>query len=129
MDGELLRNNKMTERKQRLNQVAEKFGSDIIYAFGSHAKEVAEWLKGERSGLSISSLSDVDVGVKPSSGRQFSVKEKVHLGMALEDLFSVNRMDLVVITEVAPSLQRTSSGEKEYIAWMNMKRMNTSFTF
>ena len=80
MDGELLRNNKMTERKQRLNQVAEKFGSDIIYAFGSHAKEVAEWLKGERSGLSISSLS----------------------------------------------------GEKEYIAWMkwmNMKRMNMSFTF
>ncbi|MBW1793479.1 MAG: hypothetical protein JRJ38_03485 [Deltaproteobacteria bacterium] len=94
----------MTERKQRLNQIAEKFGLDITYAFGSHAKEVAEWLKAERSGLSISRLSDVDVGVKPSSGRQLSVKEKVHLGMALEDLFSVNRVDLVVITEADPFL-------------------------
>jgi len=80
----------MTERKQRLNQIAEKFGLDIIYAFGSHAKEVAEWLKGERSGLPISPLSDVDAGVKPSSAKQLSVKKKVHLGMALEDLFSVN---------------------------------------
>jgi len=94
----------MTERKRRLNQIAEKFGIDIIYAFGSHAKEVAECLKGERSGLSISPLSDVDVGVKPSSGTYLTVKEKVHLGMALEDLFSVNRVDLVVITEADPFL-------------------------
>jgi len=94
----------MTERKQRLNQIAEKFGLDIIYAFGSHAKEVAEWLKGERSGLPISPLSDVDAGVKPSSGTHLTVKEKVHLGMALEDLFSVNRVDLVVITEADPFL-------------------------
>ncbi len=94
----------MTERKERLNQIAEKFGLDIIYAFGSHAKEVAEWVKGKRSALSISTLSDVDTGVKPFPGRQLSVKEKVHLGMALEDLFSVNRVDLVVIPEVDPFL-------------------------
>ena len=94
----------MAARKKRLNQIAEEFGLDTVYVFGSHAKEVAEWLKGERSGLSISPLSDVDVGVKPSSGRQLSVKEKVHLGMALEDLFSVNRVDLVVIPEVDPFL-------------------------
>ena len=94
----------MTERKQRLNQIAEKFGLDIIYAFGSHAKEVAECLKGERSGLSISPLSDVDIGAKPCSGTHLTVKEKVHLGIAMEDLFSVNRVDLVVITEADPFL-------------------------
>ena len=94
----------MTERKQRLSQIAKKIGLDIIYAFGSRAQEVAESLKRERSALSISPLSDVDIGVRPSSGRQLSVKEKVHLGMALEDLFSVNRVDLVVITEVDPFL-------------------------
>ena len=49
-------------------------GSDIIYAFGSRAREVAEW----------------------------SVKEKVNLAIALEDLFSVNRVDVVVITEEDP---------------------------
>lgn len=94
----------MTERKQRLSQIAKKIGLDIIYAFGSRAQEVAESLKRERSALSISPLSDVDIGVRPSSGRQLSVKEKVHLGMALEDLFSVNRVDLVVITKVDPFL-------------------------
>ncbi len=105
----------MTERKQRLSQIAEKFGLDIIYAFGSHAQEVAEWLKRERSALSISPLSDVDIGVKPSSGRQLSVKEKVRLGMALEDLFSANRVDLVVITEVDPFLAaNVIRGERIY---------------
>ena len=94
----------MTERKKRLDPIAKKYGLDIIYAFGSHAKEVAEWVKGKRSALSISTLSDVDTGVKPFPGRQLSVKEKVHLGMALEDLFSVNRVDLVVITEADPFL-------------------------
>lgn len=105
----------MTERKQRLNQIADKFGLDIIYAFGSHTKEVAEWLKGEMSALSIPPLSDVDIGVKPSSGRQLSVKEKVRLGMALEDLFSANRVDLVVITEVDPFLAaNVIRGERIY---------------
>ena len=28
-----------------MNQIAERFELDIIYAFGSHAKEVAEWLE------------------------------------------------------------------------------------
>ena len=94
----------MKERKERLNQIAEKFKLDIIYAFGSRAKEVAEWVEKEGFEFSISPSSDVDVGVRPSPEKKLSVKEKVHLSMALEDLFSINRVDLVVIPEGDPFL-------------------------
>jgi len=87
-----------------INQIAEKFELDIIYAFGSHAEEVAEWLKGDKRNLSISPLSDVDIGVKPSAAKQLSVENKVNLTIALEDFFSANRVDLVITTEVDPFL-------------------------
>jgi len=41
------RNYKMAARKERLNKIAEKFELDMIYAFGSQAKEVPEWVKKE----------------------------------------------------------------------------------
>jgi len=94
----------MAERKDRLSQIAERFRLDIIYAFGSRSKELVEWLNGTKFDLSISRLSDVDIGVKPHSGIQLSIKEKVHLSIALEDLFSVEKVDLVVISEVDPFL-------------------------
>jgi len=71
-----------------LNQIAEKFGWDIVYAFGSKSKGLVEWLDRIRFGPSISPLSDVDIGVMPCPVMPLSIKEKVHLGMALEDLFS-----------------------------------------
>lgn len=94
----------MKERRKKLNQIAERFEISIIYVFGSKAKEVAEWVEKEGFELSISASSDVDIGVKPSPEKKLSVKEKVHLSMALEDLFSVNRVDLVVLPEVDPFL-------------------------
>jgi len=97
-------NQEMKERRKRLNQIAERFELSAIYTFGSKANEVLEWLEYERSEISISHSSDVDIGVKPSPEKKLSVKEKVHLSMALEDLFSINRVDLVVIPEVDPFL-------------------------
>lgn len=94
----------MKERKENLNEIAVKFDLDIIYTFGSHAKEVLEWIEGKVSTFSVAPLSDVDIGVKPSLKIGFSVKEKVHLASALEDLFEVNRVDLVVIPEADPFL-------------------------
>jgi len=94
----------MAARKERLNKIAEKFELDMIYAFGSQAKEVLEWVKKEGFGLSVSPSSDVDIGVKPCAGKRLSAKEKVYLGMALEEFFSVNRVDLVVLPEVDPFL-------------------------
>ena len=98
-----------------LNQIAETFELDIIYAFGSQAEEVAEWLKGDKRNLSISSLSDIDIGVKPSAARQLSVENKVNLTIALEDFFSANRVDLVITTEVDPFLAANIiRGERAY---------------
>lgn len=92
------------QRKGRLFQIAEEFGFEMIYVFGSEGGQVVGWLEGDKPGIFISPKSDVDIGVKPSSGRRISVKEKVDFAAALEDLFSVNRVDFVVIPEVDPFL-------------------------
>jgi uncharacterized protein len=94
----------MKERRKILNQIAEMFELSAIYTFGSRAKEVAEWLACDHSKFSISPLSDVDIGVRPSSVKVLSINEKVHLAIALEDFLSVSRVDLVVIPEVDPFL-------------------------
>ena len=94
----------MKKRKENLSQIAVKFDLDIIYAFGSHAKEVSEWVKGKRSVFSVEPSSDLDIGVRLCPGRRMSVKEKVDLALALEELFAVNRVDLVVIQEADPFL-------------------------
>ena len=94
----------MEGKKTTLSQISEEFELDIIYAFGSRAKAVAGWINGDISALRISSSSDVDIGVKPRPGKDLTIKEKVHLSMAFEDLFTVNRVDLVVIPEADPFL-------------------------
>ena len=95
---------KTSPRKNILSQISGKFELDIIYAFGSQAKEVAGWINDEISALRISSSSDVDIGVKPRPGKDLTIKEKAHLSMVFEDLFTVNRVDLVVIPEADPFL-------------------------
>jgi uncharacterized protein len=91
-------------REDRLSEIARAFDLEIIYAFGSHAGDALKWLKDEQFLVSISSPSDLDIGIKPASGKQLSVKEKVHLAMALEDLFCVSGVDLVNLPEADPFL-------------------------
>jgi len=94
----------MANKAEILYQIAMKYDLDIIYAFGSRSKEVAEYVKKRRIELSVSPLSDVDIGVKPGLGKRLSIKEKVHMSLELEDFFGANRVDLVVIPEVDPFL-------------------------
>jgi len=94
----------MEKRMNKLEEIARAFDLEIIYAFGSHAEDALKWLKDEKFALSVSSPSDLDIGVKPASKRKLSVREKVQLSMALEDLFSVNRVDLVSLPETDPFL-------------------------
>jgi predicted nucleotidyltransferase len=88
---------------KELSKIADRFGLNEIYAFGSRAAEMASRVRGERGGAA-GLESDVDIGVRPEAGRRFSVREKVELAIALEDLFHVPRVDLVMITEAAPFL-------------------------
>ena len=91
-------------REDRLSGIARTFELEIIYAFGSHAGDALKWLKDEQMLLSISSPSDLDIAIKPATKKKLSVKEKVHLAIALEDLFCVSRVDLVNLPEADPFL-------------------------
>ena len=87
----------MNKIKNELKQLAEKYSLQIIYAFGSRAKEALDLVEGKIKKLS-KGISDLDIGIKPE--RRLNVEEKVEIALALEDIFDVSRVDLVVIPEV-----------------------------
>ncbi len=81
--------------------MAAKYGLQIIYAFGSRAKEAKEAVEGPIERLS-STPSDLDIGVKPE--RPLTVEEKVEIAIFFEDLFDLPRVDVVVLPEAPVSL-------------------------
>jgi len=89
-----------------LEILAERYGLAAIYAFGSRGEEIAARVCGGRStpGSSDGSQADLDIGVQPAPDIHLGVDEKVLLALALEELFDVARVDLVVIPEVDPFL-------------------------
>ena len=89
-----------TANRATLDALSRSFGLHILYAFGSRGREALAWLDGE-GGLSPGS-SDLDIGVKPA--QPLSARRKVELAVALEDLFDVGRVDLVVLPEADPFL-------------------------
>ncbi|MGQ9467087.1 MAG: nucleotidyltransferase domain-containing protein [Anaerolineae bacterium] len=91
------------QRTEALRRLCEAFQVDILYAFGSRAEEVRDWLAGNLATLPPDP-SDVDVGVRPIPGVHLSVYDKVRLAQALEDLWGVGRVDLVVLPEADPFL-------------------------
>jgi len=91
------------KKKEIIKTLCDNYGIDILYAFGSRSREVADFILGEGANL-ISGSSDVDIGVKMVSGRKLEVKEKVFLSISLEDLLGVGRVDLVVLSEADPFL-------------------------
>jgi len=93
----------MKSRHQGLKQICEQFGLLTLYAFGSQAKKIRNLVEGHEDTMPLSS-SDVDIGVRALSGRRCSVTEKVNLALALEDLFTCKRVDLVSLSEADPFL-------------------------
>ena len=88
------------EMKEKITKIASKYRLQIIYAFGSRAKEVLDRMEGRISHLS-STPSDLDIGVKPE--KPLTVEEKVEIAIFFEDLFDLQRVDVVVLPE-APIL-------------------------
>ena len=70
-----------------------RFGVATLYAFGSRGREALDYLHG-RTGA-MSGASDVDVGVRPVSGRVWTLDDKVAMAIALEDLLGCGRVDSV----------------------------------
>jgi predicted nucleotidyltransferase len=87
----------MNRIKEQIRGIASRYGLQIIYAFGSRAKEAFDLTEGRIERFS-STPSDLDIGVKPE--RPLTVEEKVKIAILFEDLFDVSRVDLIVIPEV-----------------------------
>jgi len=85
-----------------LPEFCQRFGVQALYAFGSNADKAAALLKGEGSAPKIE--GDLDIGVLLPFHVRLSVAEKVELAQALEDLFGVERVDLVLLSEANPFL-------------------------
>jgi predicted nucleotidyltransferase len=88
----------------RLSQICDRHGIDLVYAFGSRACEVRNFLNGVGK-MDESATSDVDVGIKalPTRGAM-PVREKVEVAAEMEDLLGVKRVDLVILSEADPFL-------------------------
>jgi len=100
--------------KEKIAQMAAKYGLQVIYAFGSRAKESLDAVEGGRKRLS-SSPSDLDIGVKAEG--PLTVEEKVKISIFFEDLFDLPRVDVVVLPEAPVSLAvEIVSGEILYAA-------------
>lgn len=92
--------------RDELETLARQHGLTAIYAFGSRGQEIAGRVHGGRStpGSNSGSRADLDIGVQPAPDIRLGVDEKVRLALALEELFHVARVDLLVVSEVDPFL-------------------------
>jgi len=91
------------DKAKRLAELAQAYRLADIYAFGSRAAEIAAMMKNGRA-IKRASSSDVDIGVRPKQGTRLSTRDLVKLAVKLEDLFGVNRVDLVLLPEAEPFL-------------------------
>lgn len=91
------------QKYDALVELCRGYQLDILYVFGSRAKEIKAMLDENWAALP-ESASDVDIGIKPSKNVKISVRHKVELAQALEELFGVARVDLIVIPEANPFL-------------------------
>lgn len=89
------------ERREELVRLCKKYQVDILYSFGSRAKEIYRFLE-RTSATSLSGSSDADIGILVKT--PLSVDDKVSLVIDLEDFFQVGRVDLVSLAEADPFL-------------------------
>lgn len=95
--------------REQIERLAAKYGLEIVYAFGSRAKEALAAAEGHIDRLALGP-SDLDIGLKPE--RPLTAEEKVEIGIFFEDLFDLPRVDVVVIPEVPVALaEAVVSGE------------------
>lgn len=78
------------DRRGKLAALCQRFGIEILYAFGSRAQEVLEWALGQRERWTPGS-SDVGIGAKPTGEAAFGLHEQVGFALALEELLEIPR--------------------------------------
>jgi len=101
----------------RLAELARAHGIQEVYVFGSRAGEIAARVHGLdcEARPSASPEADVDLGVRPRQGIHLGASDRVAVTLALEGLFGVARVDLVVLPEAGAFLAlAVVSGELLY---------------
>jgi uncharacterized protein len=107
-------------QQERLAELGRIYRLDVVYVFGSRAREVAGlpdhagegapdeqgWagLGGEADDHPGPPASDVDIGVQPERGTHLTARDRVRLTLGLEELLSAPRVDLVILPEADPFL-------------------------
>ncbi len=87
-------------RRARLGALCGAFELSGLYVFGSRAAEVESWLEGAIPEIALGPADvDIGVGVGPMLLDRMPLREQVRLSVALEDLFGVERVDLVTAAE------------------------------
>ena len=104
----------MNQTRKRFIDLCKQHGIEIIYCFGSNAGAIKELVEeGRQQKRRLLKGSDVDIGIKPS--KYFDLDSKVLLSDTLENLFSVQHVDLVVLPEADPFLAaNVIGGERLY---------------
>ncbi|SMP44668.1 Predicted nucleotidyltransferase [Desulfonatronum zhilinae] len=99
---------------EALSALAERYGVNAVYFFGSRAKEMAFRLRGGQAVVEHPG-SDVDVGVTFRGGAHPDLRGMIRLGMALEDILDVDRVDVVDVWRCDPFLAvEIIQGERVY---------------
>jgi len=99
---------------ERLEVIADRFGIDVLYAFGSRAREALAFVSGTGA-FAAGQISDLDLAALPCRGRAWNVDDRVLLAVAFEEVFAAPRVDLVVLPEAPPFLALSAvSGELLY---------------
>lgn len=88
---------------KKLASLAHEYDLIAIYAFGSRAEEALACVQGAEASASLAE-ADLDIGILPSREKNLSVDDKVKLGIELENLFDIPRVDVVALPEAPPFL-------------------------
>jgi predicted nucleotidyltransferase len=101
-------------RTTALAELAEDFELADIYVFGSREDDFVQGA-GAGSDRRPEIETDLDIGVRPVRNGRLSARRRAELVVALEDLFDVPRVDLVIVPEAPPFLAlAVISGELLY---------------
>ena len=92
-----------TSLSKVLADLSKYYGLTAIYVFGSQAVEAASYIQGDAVSF-LNPEIDVDIGIQPFSSKNLSAQDRVAITQALEELFHVRRVDLVVLPEASPFL-------------------------
>jgi predicted nucleotidyltransferase len=92
-----------TEIASKLEQICRDFGVIGLWVFGSRAGEITAAVRGLKATPGPVD-SDLDIGLLFPKGTHPEPQIRVRAAAALEDLLSINRVDLVVLGEASAFL-------------------------